>query len=170
MNYNKFQDLYNHNKGYSFKNMYNYYNMNSNSGVFINEVPVNSELGYIELYLTKNLGQEVATDAVLTIYVRQGEENQVPVKRLITTNNPTIVELPIAHPLGTLIKGPEYYFTPYDLTIEREGYYKIATNNIRLFPKIKASFYYNLNKIVEGTPNHEEITNIPPHPRDVLPK
>ena len=158
------QRLYNN---YCFYNMYNYYNLNLNSVEF-NDVPINNEVGYIELYLTKDNGQVIVNDALCTVYARQGDEYQVPVKKIITTNYPTLIELPIAHPLGTLIKGPEYYFTTYNLTIELEGYYKIITLNIRLFPNIKATFYYNFNKIIQGQPNHEEITTIPPHPRDVL--
>jgi len=145
---------------YEIQNLYNiycneynvpsYYKANSKSEVFMSEVPINDEVGYIVLYLTKDLGKEVATNAVLTIYVRQGNSFHLPVKRIITTQNPTIIELPIAHKLGTLIKGPEYYFTTYDLTIEMEGYYKINTLNIRLFPKIKVDFFYNFNRILQG--------------------
>ncbi len=165
MNHYYAQNIYNKYESY-FCNT-NDDNRNSNFGVSMNEVPVSNEVGYIQIYLTKDLGKEVANDAVITIYVKQGE-NQIPVKRLVSIHNPTIIELPVANPLGTLIKGPEYYFTPYDLTIEKEGYYKITTLNIRLFPKIKTIFYYNLNRIMQGIPNHEEITNIPPHPRDIL--
>ena len=115
MNYYEIQKIYNRCKNYSIYNMYNYRNENSNPNVFINEVPVNNEVGYIELFVTKDLGKAAATDAVVTVYANQGDSNQVPVKRLKITNNPTIIELPIAHTLGTLIKGPEYYFTTYNL-------------------------------------------------------
>ena len=52
------------------------------------------------------------------------------------------------------------------MTIESEGYYKVTTLNIRLFPEIKATFFYNLNKIIQGVPIDEKVTKIPPHPRD----
>jgi len=168
MNYYEIQKLYNEYKNCGIYNMHNYNYAYLNSNIFMNEVPVNREVGYIELYVTKNLGKEVATDAVVTIYVNQGNSDQVLVKRLIISQNPTLIELPIAHNLGNLIKGPEYYFTTYNLTIESEGYYKITTLNIRLFPKIKSSFFYNLNIISQGTPNRDEIIDIPPHPRDEL--
>lgn len=146
----------------------NYGNMNTAPGICKNEVPINTEAGILELYVTKNLGKDVATDAVVTIYARQGDTFHIPVEKFLIVNNPTLIELPIAHGLGNLIKGPEYYFTTYDLTIESEGYYKVSTLNIRLFPKIKVSFFYNLNKIIQGVPYEEEIRNIPPHPRDEL--
>jgi len=168
MNYYEIQKLYNGYKNCGIYNMYNYNYANLNSNIFMNEVLVNNEVGYIALYVTKNLGKEIATDAVVTIYVSQGDLDQVPVKKLIITHNPTSIELPIAHNLGNLIKGPEYYFTTYNLTIENEGYYKITTLNIRLFPKIISSFFYNLNIISQGEPNRDEIINIPPHPRDEL--
>lgn len=145
----------------------NYVYSNSNLGVFINEVPVSNEFGFIEIHITKNLGKEIATDAVLTIYVNQNG-NQIPIMSLSPTQNPTSIELPIAHPLGTLVESPEYFFTPYNLSIESEGYYKVITQNIRLFPNIKSMFFYNLNKIVLGEPSHEEITIFPPHPRDEI--
>lgn len=146
-------------------NYRNYYK-NLNLGVFINELPVNKEYGEIEIHITKNLGSEVATDAVLTIYVTKNG-NQVPVVSLSPTANPTVIKLPVANPAGTLIEGPEYYFTPYNLTIESEGYYRIVTQNIRLFPNVKAIFFYNLNRIQAGEPNREQIITIPPHPRDI---
>lgn len=161
MNSYLFQEYYNK---YKYRN---YECRNSNFGVFINELPVNTESGYIEIHITKNLGQEVATDAVLTIYVNQNG-NQIPVTNLSPTQNPTLIELPIAHPSGALVEGPEYYFTPYNLTIESEGYYRIVTQNIRLFPNIKSIFFYNLNEIISGQPNREEIRIIPPHPRDEI--
>jgi len=145
----------------------NYVYRNPRLGIFINEVPVSTDSGYIEIHITKDLGREIATDAVLTIYVNQNG-NQVPIMSLSPTQNPTIIELPIAHPEGTLVEGPEYYFTPYNLTIENEGYYRIITQNIRLFPNTKAIFFYNLNEIVSGEPNLEEITIFPPHPRDEI--
>lgn len=132
-----------------------------------NEVPVSNEYGFIEIHITKNLATEIATDAVLTIYVNQNG-NQIPVVRLSPIQNPTTIKLPIANPAGTLIEGPEYYFTPYNLTIESEGFYRIVTQNIRLFPNITSVFFYNLNEIISGSPNHEQITIIPPHPRDII--
>jgi hypothetical protein len=142
--------------------------MNTTPGVINNEIPINTESGFIELFVTKNLGKEVATDAVVTIYVRQSDEFHFPIEQFLIENNPTLIELPIAHRLGNLIKGPEYYFTTYNLTIESEGFYKVTTLNIRLFPEIKATFFYNLNKIIQGVPIYEEVTHIPPHPRDEL--
>lgn len=151
----------------NYNKYFSYANRNLNFDVFINEVPISNEYGFIELHVTKNLAKEVATGALLTIYVSQNG-NKIPVVNLSITQNPTLIMLPIAHSLGTLIKGPEYYFTPYDLTIESEGYYKIITQNIRLFPNVTASFFYNLNQIVPGEPNNEQITVIPPHPRDEI--
>lgn len=131
------------------------------------EKPVNSEYGYIEINITENLGRESAKHPVLTIYVNK-DGQKVPVKRLYPVQNPTLIELPMAHPNGTLVESPEYYFTPYDLTIESEGHYKIITQNIRLFPNIKSLFVYNLNDIIPGELNHDEITIFPPHPRDIM--
>jgi len=157
---------------YKIKKYYNknrtHRNFDTHKDAHKNEVPVNREFGYIEIYITKNLGTEAATDSELTIYVTNNGD-KIPVTVLSPTQNPTLIKLPIAHPSGALVEGPEYLFTPYNLTIESEGYYRVITQNIRLFPNIKSTFFYNLNEIVAGEPNREEITVIPAHPRDIVP-
>lgn len=124
MNYCEVLEYYNRCRNYSL--IYK----NSNHEKCAYEIPVNTEMGYIEIYITKNLGQDIATDAVLTIYVNK-DGNPIPVISLSPTQNPTIIELPIAHPQGTLVEGPEYFFTPYSLTIENEGYYNISAASKR---------------------------------------
>ncbi|MBP1925590.1 hypothetical protein J2Z76_001449 [Sedimentibacter acidaminivorans] len=167
MNYHDIRKIFNIDETYTSYSKRNYKKVNSTYSVFMTETPVNTETGFLEIYITKDLGREFPIDAVITIYTKQGD-TQVPVKSLIATENPTIIELPVANLLGDLIESPEYFFTTYDLTIESLGYYKITTLNIRLFPNITTSFYYNLNKIIQGEPIEEEIINLPPHPRDKL--
>lgn len=157
-----------YNRNFNYGKMTGNKKMNTTPGIINSEVPINTESGFMELYVTKNVGKDVATGAVVTIYARQGDAFHFPVEKFLIASNPTLIELPIAHKLGNLIKGPEYYFTTYNLTIESEGYYRVVTLNIRLFPGIKATFFYNLNKIIQGVPVDEKVTNIPPHPRDEL--
>ncbi|MDF2678192.1 MAG: hypothetical protein K0Q97_2536 [Bacillota bacterium] len=161
-------NLYNRIKTYGIYNKYKYNKAESSLDIFISEVPVNNEVGFIELSVTKNLGKEIGIGAVLKIYVNTELKNQELVETITITHNPTKIELPVAHPLGDLIKGPEYYFTTYNITIENEGYYKITTLNIRLFPKITSKFQYNLNEITTDTLEQEIIIDIPPHPRDII--
>lgn len=134
----------------------------------ISEVPVNTDVGYIELFVFTDQGRVPVEGANVTFYARKGEVNTVPVKKVTTEVNPIIIELPVAHPSGTLIKGPEYYFTTYDMTIEKEGYYSITVLNIRMFPGITTQFSYNLNRTLPGVPNRQETIAIPPHPRDII--
>jgi len=136
--------------------------------VFMNEVPVSTDVGYIELFVFTDQGRVPIKGAYVTFYARKGDVNKVPVKRVSTETNPIIVELPVAHPKGTLIRGPEYYFTTYDMTIEKEGYYSITVLNIRMFPGITTQFSYNLNRVLPGTPGRQETIAIPPHPRDEI--
>lgn len=157
--------MYCYSNNYNKYKAWNYSHHNSRYGVFVNEVPVSNEYGFIEIQVTRDLGREVAVGSILTIYVTNNG-NKIPVVNLEITQIPTLIRLPIAHPAGTLVRGTEYYFTPYDLAITDEGYYNIATNNIRLFPEIKAMFFYNFNRIIPGQINHDQITVIPPHPRD----
>lgn len=147
---------------------YNYPNINLSSVYYSNNIPVNSEVGSLELFVFTQRGQVPVEGAEITIYARRGEVNQVPVTKVMSEINPFIVELPVANPMGTLIRGPEYYFTTYNMTIEKPGFYAITVKNIRIFPGVTAQFSYNLNQILPGVPDRQETISIPSHPRDVV--
>ena len=163
---NNKKDIFDKYKKYLYS--YNKLNMTHKSDILFNQVPVNTELGRIELFVFTERGRVPVEDALVTIYARQGEINAEPVKTIMTENRPILIELPVAHPSGTLIQGPEYYFTTYNLTIEKEGYYSITVLNIRIFPGITAQFSYNLNPILPGVPGRQETIAIPTHPRDII--
>lgn len=150
------------------KNYFYYYpNMCYRPDIIMSEIPVSTGNGYIRLYVFTDQGRVPIEDAVVTIYARQGEVNEVPVKRILTESKPITIELPVADPAGTLIKGPEYYFTTYNMTIEKEGFYSISVQNIRMFPGVTTEFNYNLNRILPGLPGRQETIAIPPHPQDI---
>lgn len=132
------------------------------------EVEPSDGIGYIELYVFKSRGKEAVPDATVTVYARVGEENAVPIKTFVTTTNPITLDLPVAHPSGTLIQGPEYYFTTYNLEIQADGYFLVNVLNIRMFPGITTNFDINLIEFVPGGPVQERVIYIPPHPRDVI--
>jgi hypothetical protein len=155
---------------YKYKNNnYNFNNSNISNTDYVasNELAVNTEAGYIELFVFTDRGLVPVEDAVITIYARRGEVNEVPVLKVNSQINPFKIELPVAHPLGTLIEGPEYYFTTYNMTIEKPEFYSITVKNIRIFPGITVQFNYNLNRMLPGVPNRQETIAIPPHPRDI---
>lgn len=133
-----------------------------------NEIKPSEGIGAIELYVFKNRGKDPVPDAMVTVYARVGEEDAVTVKTFPTTTNPITFELPVAHPSGTLIRGPEYYFTTYDLKIEADGYFLVNVLNIRMFPGVTTNFDINLIEAVPGEPVQERVIYIPPHPRDVI--
>ncbi len=54
----------------------------------MSEVPVSTNNGYIELYVFTDRGRVPIEDAVVTIYARQGEVNEIPVKRVLTKEIP----------------------------------------------------------------------------------
>lgn len=163
-NYNK--NLFDKYNNYFYN--YNFPNIYYKTDIYMNEVPVNTDVGYIELYVFTERGLTPVEGAEITFYVRRGDEDRVKVKEIISEINPIIVELPIAHPSGTLIRGPEYYFTTYDMVIEKEGYYGINALNIRMFPGITAQFNYNLNRALPNVPGRQETFSIPSHPRDII--
>jgi len=106
--------------------------------------------------------------------VRQSDKapvpRDIPIMHLITTLNPIRVELPISYSLGTQIAGPEYNFSTYNLRVDAFGYFATSVYNIRLFPGTTSDFEINMIAVsqLEGVPNNEERTDIPPHQRDEL--
>ncbi|WP_313340328.1 hypothetical protein [Sedimentibacter sp.] len=146
------------------KNLYPNFYIKSNAA----EKKASNGTGFIELFVFTERGKEPIPDAVVTIYARTGNISAIPVKRLVTLINPITFDLPVAHPQGVLIEGPEYYFTTYNMKIEAEGYFTINVLNIRMFPNVTTSFDYNLNLSTPGLPAQEIYNYIPPHPRDLL--
>lgn len=164
MDYRNSQNVYKkYNKAL---NSYNNLNTNYQPDVSICEVPVNTDVGYIDLFVFTQRGIVPVKDAVVKIFVRQGDTNSELIKQTITEEKPIFIELPVAHPAGSLIRGPEYYFTTYDMKIEKEGYYSILVKNIRIFPTITTQFNYHLNPVLPGVPGQQKTISIPPHPRD----
>jgi hypothetical protein len=138
------------------------------TGLIPNEMEVNHDIGYLELFVFTDRGATPVERATITIYARQGEVNEVPVEKIISTKDPVTVALPVAHPKGSLIEGPEYYYTTYNMTIEKPDYYAITVKNIRIFPGVTAKFSYHLNRVLPGVPGRQETIAIPSHPRDVV--
>lgn len=153
--YNKNNDIYNTNN----------YNKTSISQF---QVPINQDVGYLEIFVFTERGRYPIPNAIITIYARQ-DNNSVPINNFATETYPITVSLPIAHPLGTLIRGPEYYFTTYDVTVEAVGFAPARINNIRLFEGITTNLDINMFELIKGQyPIPENVVDIPPHPRDSL--
>lgn len=145
------------------------YNILSNR-VFINEVdvPVNRSMGYIELYVFTHRGQFAIPGALITVYSR-GDNEFFPIYNTSSQSYPIIITIPIAYPNANLIKGPEYYFSTYDITVEHENFAPFRYNNVRLFEGITMRIDVNLIPLIQGQyPIPQTIVNIPPHPRDLI--
>lgn len=152
-----------------YRNIYKA-NKNYHNEIFMSEfqVPVNSNLGYVEMFVFTERGQYAIPGAVVTIYARQ-ENNLVPIYNFSTENFPITVALPVAHPIGTLIRGPEYYFTTYDITVEAARFAPFRINNVRMFEGITTKIDIDMQEIIVGQyPIPEIVVDIPPHPRDAL--
>lgn len=150
-----------------FENLY-YYNNIMSAKIIASQVKPCNGTGYLELFVFTDRGATPIEGAKVTLYARKDEGSSAPLMTLYTEDKPIVLELPVAHPEGTLIQGPEYCFTTYNLLIEKEGYYTISVFNIRLFPGIKTQFNYNLNSVLPGVPYKQETIAIPPHPRDLV--
>lgn len=137
---------------------------------YVNMLENASNTGFIRLNIVRQSDKAPVRNATITIYVTRGTERDIPIMHLITTINPIRIELPIAYTLGTQITGPEYDFSTYNLRVDAFGYFSTSVYNIRLFPGTTSHFEINMNAVsqLEGVPNIEERTDIPPHPRDEL--
>jgi hypothetical protein len=126
--------------------------------------------GFMRLHIVdKVTGQDIPY-ATITIYVTDEERRDIPIMHLVTTINPVRIELPIANKLGTLIRGPEYNFSTYNISVDIFGYFTNIIYNNRLFPNITTDFVIEMIPIIQPQPQPiiEERLEIPPHPRDVL--
>lgn len=160
--------MYNFYNKIIFRNL-NKYNTN-NRLMFMNElqVPVNSNIGYLQITVSSKQDQIAVHNASVTVYVRTDEET-FPIYNEVLDNLSTTISLPVSHPLGFQIRGPEYYFTTYDVTVIAQGYSPYRCNNLRFFEGITTNLDVCLNPLVPGQyPVPEQIVDIPPHPRDIL--
>lgn len=150
-----------------YDNLHCYNNLSFND-VVASQVEPCKETGFLELFVFTDRGIVPVEGAKVTIFAKKDEGNSSPLMTFYTGSTPIVIELPMAHPEGTLIEGPEYCFTTYNMLIEKEGYYSINVLNIRLFPGIITQFNYNLNSLQPGIPYRQETIAIPPHPRDTV--
>ncbi len=127
-----------------------------------------SNTGFIRLNIINQTDKEPVSNATITIYVTDTLQRDIPVMHLITTINPIRIELPMANDLGTLIAGPEYNFSTYNVRVDAFGYFAKNIYNIRLFPNTTTDFEIDLFPVTElrAQPQIEERFDIPPHPRD----
>lgn len=132
------------------------------------DVPVNSEEGFLEIFIFTERGQYAIPGAEITIYTRQ-ENSLVPVYNTTSENYPKIISLPVAHPSGALIRGPQYYYTTYYISIIANNFAPCRVNNLRLFEGITTKLDVNMFELIPGQyPVPEKIINIPTHPRDIV--
>lgn len=161
-----FMDVQKYNNRISTNNHNKLYSENNIS--MSQEVPVSNGVGNIVLLAFTERGQFIIPGALVSIYARHGDDT-VPVSNLLTQSYPVTIRLPVSHPLGTLIKGPEYYFTTYNITIEAERFCPVKVFNIRIFPGITEQLDINMLELPPDSRSvPETIIEIPSHPRDII--
>jgi len=145
-------------------------NIYSSQNVHISEIGTVKEFGFINLMIITGSEQTPLSNAAITVYVNQGGNFETPIMYLYSTLNPILIPLPVSltNIPDTLIRGPEYYYSTYNLRVDAIGYYSTRILNIRLFPGITTDFNVSMIPIAQSgdISNHEQIINIPPHPRD----
>lgn len=136
---------------------------------YVSMLEVTNNTGFIRLNIINQTDKTPVSNATVTIYVTDGMQRDIPVMHLITTINPIRIELPMANDLGTLIAGPEYDFSTYNIRVDAFGYLSRNIYNVRLFPNTTSYFEIDLIPVtqLQVQPLIEERFNIPPHPRDV---
>lgn len=163
--------------------MYNFYNRityrngnictknkNKYNRMYKNElpIPVNYNIGYLLINVSSQQGKVAVPNPFVTIYVREDDE-PVPIYSEVLDNSSVIISLPVAHSQGTLIKGPEYYFTTYNVLVTADGFAPYRCNNLRIFEGISIRLDVCMNPIIPSQyPIPEQIVDIPSHPRDQL--
>jgi hypothetical protein len=96
--------------------------------------------GFMRLHIIdKESGMDIPY-ATITVYVTDEARRDIPIMHLVTTINPARIELPIANKLGTLIEGPEYNFSTYNISVDIFGYFTNIIYNNRLFPNVTTDF------------------------------
>jgi len=150
---------------------HNIYSANKNDNrIFMSEfdVPINSDEGFLEIFIFTERGRYAIPGAEITIYARQ-ENSLIPIYNTISENYPKIISLPVAHPSGALIRGPQYYYTTYYVNIQADDFAPCRVNNLRLFEGITTKLDVDMFEIIPGQyPIPEKIINIPTHPRDIV--
>lgn len=126
------------------------------------------DTGYVNLFIYTGDEYRPLNSAIVTVYVKRSTDIELPILRMITTINPILIQLPVAYNLETLIRGPEYFFSTYNIGIDAEGYHPVKILNVRIFPRISSSFYVKMNELTDKNyeSKYENIIYIPPHPRD----
>jgi hypothetical protein len=136
-----------------------------------NTLPKNQNAtGFMRLHIIDQVSQMDIPYATITIYVTDEVNRDIPIMHLVTTINPVRIELPIANELGTLIQGPEYKFSTYNVSVDIFGYFTNIIYNNRLFPNVTTDFKIEMIPItyIQPQPIIEERLDIPAHPRDVV--
>lgn len=154
---------------YRYENKFNIDNKNF-TNMFMNDLPIliNNNIGYLQINVSSKQGKVTVNNASITVYVR-GDEGPIQIYSEVLDNSSTTISLPVSHPLGTQIRGPEYYFTTYDVTVIADCYSPYRCNNLRFFEGITTNLDVFLTPVVPGVyPIPEHIVDIPPHPRDHL--
>lgn len=151
----------------SYVDSYNIYNKKENNIIMSErQVPINSDQGFLEIFVFTERGKLPIPGALVTIYAKQ-DNNSIPIYNFYTQNYPITLSFPVAHPLGTLIRGPEYYFTTYDIKVEAPGFAPYRINNVRLFEGVTIKIDIDMQEIITGQyPIPETIINMPLHERD----
>lgn len=141
---------------------------NTYPGQYTSILEATSNTGFIRLNIINKTDKKPVSNATITIYVTDGMQRDIPVMHLITTINPIRIELPMANDLGTLIAGPEYNFSTYNIRVDAFGYFAKNIYNIRLFPNTTTDFVIDLIPVTQlrAQPQIEERFYIPPHLRD----
>jgi len=101
---------------------------------------IEHQVGYLNLFVVSAIDNTPLPNATVTIYVRDVRNIDIPIMMIVTTLNPILVQLPVAHSPGTIIEGPENGYSIYDIKTEAVGYYISRIYDIRVFNGISSNF------------------------------
>lgn len=120
--------------------------------------------GFIDVRVVENLGDAPVEGVKVTLYSKENNRN-VALMDYVTDKNGKIelIKVPVAFDRDNPSMDSEYYYTSYDLRIEKEGYFSVRVLNIQVFPDTTVNFDINITEVPESAsyPFEEEIIEIP---------
>lgn len=112
----------------------------------------NIQTGYVNVSVNTALGALPVKDAVVTLYVTDQEGNEEALYHLLTdiSGKAPKMALPVVYNPQDPSESREYFFSTYNLRIQRIGYYTQNIIDVRVFPNTTTDFNVTLIPIMQG--------------------
>jgi hypothetical protein len=116
------------------------------------------QTGFVDVSVNTALGALPVKDAIVTLYVTDQEGNQEALYHLVTDISGKVpkMSLPVIYNPQDPTESRAYFFTTYNLRIQRIGYYTQNIIDVRVFPNTTTRFTVTLIPIKQDSVEDEE--------------